>query len=78
MVENLCLHFGEPICQVDLPSAPRTFYSFPKVDALASDATEQKLRTLGFGYRAAYVQKAAKQIMGERRNVNLNSIFGLV
>ena len=39
------------------------FYSFPTVEALADASVEQKLRNLGFGYRAKYIQKTADVIV---------------
>ena len=50
MVENLCTNYGEEICSVE--GVP--FFSFPSIDRLKSaDGVEQKLRSLGFGYREA-------------------------
>lgn len=39
------------------------FYSFPNVDKLCEENVEQVLRNEGFGYRAKYIQKSAKQIL---------------
>ncbi|KAL4218951.1 8-oxoguanine glycosylase ogg1 [Mactra antiquata] len=62
MVEKLALHFGD---QINLPYCVegREFYTFPKVSALAADGVEEKLRDLGFGYRAKYIQKSACYIV---------------
>lgn len=38
------------------------YYTFPTVEALATRATEQRLRELGFGYRARFVVETAKQV----------------
>lgn len=38
------------------------FYAFPSVDTLATKCEEAMLRTLGFGYRAAFIVKTAKQL----------------
>lgn len=52
MVEKLASHYGELITEVDgIP-----YYSFPAVSALAGPGVEEKLRGLGFGYRARYIQ----------------------
>ena len=52
MVEKLALHYGKKITEVDgIP-----YHAFPAVSALAGDGVEQKLRSLGFGYRAKYIQ----------------------
>ena len=58
MVENLSVHYG---CKVfDLEE--KSYFAFPKLEALAHDDVEAKLRTLGFGYRSAYISKTAKQV----------------
>ena len=58
MVEKLCVHYGTAICDLD----GRTLYSFPTVERLAEKEVEGKLRELGFGYRAGFVQKSAQYI----------------
>ncbi|XP_063833008.1 N-glycosylase/DNA lyase [Ostrinia nubilalis] len=59
MVEKLCEHFGEEISIVD----DVAYYSFPEVEKLAKPEVEAKLRELGFGYRAKFIQKSAAQIV---------------
>lgn len=59
MVENLCAHYGNSIGEL----ADKKFFSFPKIENLAHTAVEGKLRTLGFGYRASYIAKTAKQLL---------------
>ncbi|KAI5727547.1 hypothetical protein M8J77_003628 [Diaphorina citri] len=39
------------------------FFAFPSIDALARPAVEAKLRQLGFGYRAKFIQKSAEYII---------------
>ena len=39
-----------------------SFYDFPTIERLQKDDVTDKLRKLGFGYRAAYVQKCAMQV----------------
>lgn len=58
MVEKLCSHYGEKICELN----GKEYYSFPKVESLTGDGVEKKLKTLGFGYRSAYITKTAKMI----------------
>ena len=49
MVENLCTNYGDKICTVEGVD----HYSFPSIDRLQSqEGVEQKLRSLGFGYRS--------------------------
>ena len=71
-------------------SDSKTYYSFPTLDSLCVDHqadnfgyglesvdVEQTLRLLGFGYRAAYIAKTAKQIMEAGGNEYLLSLRSL-
>ncbi len=60
MVENLSKHYGKLIAE----DSNGCYYSFPQIDELARDGVEPKLRQLGFGYRAGYISKSAKQLHG--------------
>lgn len=62
MVENLCSHYGEKIVELD----GEIFYSFPTISSLAQEGVEEKLRKLGFGYRAKYIHQTAKFIKEEK------------
>ncbi|EPQ58306.1 DNA glycosylase [Gloeophyllum trabeum ATCC 11539] len=42
----------------------RAYHPFPSPSALASSSVAATLRTLGFGYRAEYVQKTAQMLVG--------------
>ncbi|CAH1786103.1 unnamed protein product [Owenia fusiformis] len=59
MVERLCETYGKPITEVD----GVMYYAFPDVKSLAGNNVEQKLRELGFGYRAKYISETAKYIV---------------
>ncbi|XP_075956480.1 N-glycosylase/DNA lyase [Anarhichas minor] len=59
MVERLCRALGAPLCQLDETS----YYDFPPLSALAGNGVEARLRDLGFGYRARYLQQSAAQIL---------------
>ncbi|KOB67824.1 putative N-glycosylase/DNA lyase, partial [Operophtera brumata] len=59
LVEKLCTHYGEEICQHD----GVTYYAFPEVEKLSQSKVESELRNLGFGYRAKFIQKSASQIV---------------
>ncbi|XP_037539880.1 N-glycosylase/DNA lyase [Nematolebias whitei] len=59
MVERLCQALGAPLCRLDQTS----YYDFPALSALADSSVEACLRDLGFGYRARFLQKSAKQIL---------------
>ncbi|OUS44357.1 DNA glycosylase [Ostreococcus tauri] len=39
------------------------FYSFPSASRIASEATEEELRAMGFGYRAKFIVGTAKALM---------------
>jgi N-glycosylase/DNA lyase len=58
MVENLCVHYGSKVLDFE----QKSYFAFPNLEALAQDDVEAKLRTLGFGYRSAYISKTAKQV----------------
>ncbi|XP_022045434.1 N-glycosylase/DNA lyase [Acanthochromis polyacanthus] len=59
MVERLCQALGMPLCQLDQTS----YHDFPTLSALAESSVEARLRDLGFGYRARFLQQSAKQIL---------------
>ncbi|GAA6216389.1 N-glycosylase/DNA lyase [Lates japonicus] len=59
MVERLCQALGTPLCQLDQTS----YYDFPSLTALADSSVEARLRDLGFGYRARFLQQSAKQVL---------------
>lgn len=66
LVEKLCVHYGDKIATL----GEKTFYTFPSVQTLAAEGVEEKLKELGFGYRAKYINKTAQYInsMKEREN----------
>jgi len=68
MVENLCSHYGSKVCDF----GGKTFFAFPTPAALSKAGVEDKLRSLGFGYRAAYIAKTAQQVK------NLKTQFKMV
>lgn len=64
MVEKLAKFFGSKICDLN----GTTYYSFPTINSLCSDNTEEILKKNGFGYRAKYISKSAKYIQDEGAN----------
>ncbi|XP_026222806.1 N-glycosylase/DNA lyase [Anabas testudineus] len=58
MVERLCQALGTPLCQLDQTS----YYDFPSLALLSDSSVEARLRDLGFGYRARFLQQSANQI----------------
>uniref|UniRef100_A0A3Q2SSW2 N-glycosylase/DNA lyase n=1 Tax=Fundulus heteroclitus TaxID=8078 RepID=A0A3Q2SSW2_FUNHE len=59
MVERLCQALGTRLCQLDQTS----YHDFPTLSSLADSDVEERLRDLGFGYRARFLQQSAKQIL---------------
>ncbi|GFY76543.1 hypothetical protein TNIN_251781 [Trichonephila inaurata madagascariensis] len=70
MVGKLCSNYGEELFQI----GDHIFYTFPTVDRLAADDVEEKLRTLGFGYRAKYINQTAKVLHKEKSSRWLESL----
>jgi len=63
MVENLGLHFGDDTGVVIDGDKKEVFYNFPSVTRLTESNVEEKLRNLGFGYRAKFIQSSAQSIL---------------
>eukprot|EP00088_Acartia_fossae_P044188 TRINITY_DN4683_c0_g1_i9.p1 TRINITY_DN4683_c0_g1~~TRINITY_DN4683_c0_g1_i9.p1 ORF type:complete len:408 (-),score=74.66 TRINITY_DN4683_c0_g1_i9:188-1411(-) len=59
MVENLAKEYGSKVCEFQ----GNEYYSFPDIDKLAQTGVEAKLRELGFGYRAKYIEESAGKIL---------------
>lgn len=73
MVERLCQSLGTPLCQLDQTS----YHDFPTLSALADSSVEARLRDLGFGYRARFLQQSAKQILDTHGPQWLDSLRGV-
>ncbi|CAF0928833.1 unnamed protein product [Brachionus calyciflorus] len=58
MVNNMCLHFGKLIGEVNNIK----YYDFPTIERLSEKDVEAKLRNLNFGYRAKFIHQAAVYI----------------
>ncbi|KAK7504360.1 hypothetical protein BaRGS_00004226 [Batillaria attramentaria] len=58
MVEKLCENYGSPVAIVD----GKMYHSFPAISSLAVDGVEERLRELGFGYRAKFIATSARYI----------------
>lgn len=72
MVQSLCSTFSPVLCKLPPPDAsgtdPTTFiayHSFPTPNQLRDPSVASKLRELGFGYRAEYVQRTAEMLCEE-------------
>ena len=59
MVEKMCTTYGDLVCKL----GEEEYFSFPPLEALSVPGVEEKLRELGFGYRAKYIQQSAKSIL---------------
>ncbi|KAI0664622.1 DNA glycosylase [Cubamyces menziesii] len=75
MVKSLCLHYSPSL--LTLPPPPgstlpeETYHPFPPPSALASPDVSARLRALGFGYRADFIQRTAAMLVaahGVERN----------
>lgn len=62
MIEMICCEFGEELFQFTSNGHDVTFHDFPTLKRLCEDDVTEKLRKLGFGYRAPYIYKCAKMI----------------
>ena len=62
MVDSLCSEYGTFLGSLSDASNDNVlrFYSFPEIAVLAQDGVEQRLRELGFGYRAKYIAETAR------------------
>ena len=71
MVHALCKHYSPPLLSLgppvpDLDGAKDvTYHPFPPPSALAAPGVATALRSLGFGYRADFIQRTAKMLVDE-------------
>ena len=69
MVKSLCTDFSPPLLVLPAPLSDgsqdelEAYHPFPPPSALAAPEVAAKLRTLGFGYRAEFIQKTAKMLV---------------
>merc|ERR1711892_540754 len=61
MVEKMCVEYGEFVTEFETIK----YYSFPQLENLCQVEVEAKLRELGFGYRAKYIQQSAAFILSK-------------
>ncbi|RLN53396.1 hypothetical protein BBJ29_004269 [Phytophthora kernoviae] len=77
MVDKLKSTYGDLIYKSEVEDQEKSqqlFYAFPSVDTLVDKCKEEKLRALGFGYRAAFIVKSAKQLQELGGDSYLNKI----
>uniref|UniRef100_H2Y8S4 N-glycosylase/DNA lyase n=1 Tax=Ciona savignyi TaxID=51511 RepID=H2Y8S4_CIOSA len=70
MIEKMCNLYGEKL----LDYKGTAFYDFPSLPILASQNTDKDLRELGFGYRAPYIGKCAREVLNNGGEKWLNSL----
>lgn len=70
MVERLCQTLGTKLCHLDETS----YHDFPTLSTLAESSIETRLRDLGFGYRAKFLQQSAKTILDSHGSHWLNGL----
>ncbi|KAF8892502.1 DNA glycosylase [Infundibulicybe gibba] len=64
MVQNLCSRFSPPLLSTETPDGEiHTYHPFPPPSALAGLDVSTTLRTLGFGYRANFIQRTAEMLV---------------
>ncbi|THU87254.1 DNA glycosylase [Dendrothele bispora CBS 962.96] len=66
MVQNLCIHYSPPLLHISDPScleSRQAYHPFPSPSVLARPDVSAKLRSLGFGYRADFIQKTARLLV---------------
>ena len=78
MVKGLCKHYSPPLVTIPIPSpipipdidtkslqegTVEAYHPFPPPSVLAGPDVSSTLRSLGFGYRADFIQKTAKMLV---------------
>ncbi|KAI2661236.1 N-glycosylase/DNA lyase [Labeo rohita] len=59
MVDRLCQTLGTLLCKLD----DVAYHDFPPLQALTDPSVEMRLRDLGFGYRARFLQQSSQTIV---------------
>ena len=73
MIEKLCATYGDKL----LEHNGQVHHSFPAIEMLAKPEVDSKLRDLGFGYRAKFIQRSASKIVengGRNWLLNLRTV----
>lgn len=87
MVKALCKHYSPPLVTIPTPSLipisadteireieshQETYHPFPSPSVLASPDVSATLRSLGFGYRAEFIQKTAKMLVDTHGSIKMD------
>ncbi|KAJ7285744.1 N-glycosylase/DNA lyase [Mycena rebaudengoi] len=78
MVQALCTHYSPPLLSLSDPCDPSIqvqYYPFPPPSVLAAPDVGSTLRTLGFGYRADFIQRTAKILIDTHGTGDLAEVF---
>nr|AAI29497.1 Zgc:158858 [Danio rerio] len=70
MVERLCQTLGTLLCKLD----DVAYHDFPSLQDLTDPCVEMRLRDLGFGYRARFLQQSSQMIMNSHHPDWLQSL----
>ena len=75
MVQSLCTEYGPLVCSLPPPEDNEAssmdiidYHGFPTPDKLTDESVSTRLRELGFGYRAEYVQRTAQILCEEHED----------
>lgn len=67
MVKSLCTHYSPALLSIAPPTekeeSEEPYHPFPPPSVLSAPEVTSTLRTLGFGYRADFIQKTAKMLV---------------
>ncbi|KAG6898339.1 hypothetical protein C0992_009014 [Termitomyces sp. T32_za158] len=61
MIHALCKRYSDPL--LTFPGEETTYHPFPPPSALAEQSVSATLRSLGFGYRAEFIQRTAQMLV---------------
>ncbi|KAL0946637.1 hypothetical protein HGRIS_012832 [Hohenbuehelia grisea] len=83
MVQSLCTRFSPPLLSLpdpvdideSMPPTMRTYHPFPAPSVLAAPDVAATLRTLGFGYRAEFIQRTSKMLV-DANHLPVSKKFG--
>ncbi|PSR94115.1 hypothetical protein PHLCEN_2v4543 [Hermanssonia centrifuga] len=81
MVKALCQQFSPPLLKLPPPHVQSddecittTYHAFPRPSVLAAPEVSNVLRSLGFGYRAAFIQRTAKMLVDAQGISTLSTV----
>ncbi|KAF8077855.1 DNA glycosylase [Lyophyllum atratum] len=69
MVQALCTHYSPPL--LSFPGEDVKYHPFPPPSVLAEPTASATLRSLGFGYRADFIQRTAKMLLDSHGKTTL-------